>query len=649
MGGVNINVFRTAAHDVGRSDNVNLVMTENGLGLTTTKARGGVNALAGLFNVGRRAAYGREMLDSFKNALRSDFMSRCNNLSDVQCMTSVNRAFTAAFGMDFERARAKALKLNPKMIRAALAHAENELRELKSGGVGRPEIAAGPRVDVRNVHPLRAESVNRLLGGWLSAIKLTLAGQFGVNPHALDGLTEGDFVSAAPRYDDRGVCTNVKDFLPKKQKDVAAAFAANVCDWAKRNLPGVELPSAKRLARAILATHAANLETREYWANIRTTCETRTNDGPLTLVSDMTAGCNLGGQIYGNPDTGGHTSGDRKTSDLPNVWKTELTVQTPGSRPKKVFSAVRHAVCSAFGLSDPARRTASLQRAKGLAKAAFLSRSEELLRGGHGAGTRDNPISFNVMNVSLLSPLTIGSLNKEKGMVRDQRDAFRAINADPEPIEVRMDDGRTVFVKPHFTMFNFTVNEFGHGGIGGVFGSYGLQDQLNREALPALREHVGAFLRRDGVDDYTADVVKRLMSDVERILADKKSQHVKTDLYKASSRIVVLAHLIGDVPSFNCKSGKDRTGQNDAEAKFLATLIDRHMPIPEPGQKLTPEQSRIFRDLVVGSGNLEVQERNTGLGGYKTYKNDGNVERMGEDPGGLFHSAYKGGAKFVSS
>ena len=90
------------------------------------------------------------------------------------------------------------------------------------------------------------------------------------------------------------------------------------------------------------------------------------------------------------------------------------------------------------------------------------------------------------------------------------------------------------------------------------------------------------------------------------------------DVYKLTSRMSLLAHQIGMVSMYNCKSGKDRTGMQDAETKFLAMHFDEYESIPEPGKKLTPEQKKLFAQAVLHTGNLEVQSKNVGARGYKT-------------------------------
>ena len=82
------------------------------------------------------------------------------------------------------------------------------------------------------------------------------------------------------------------------------------------------------------------------------------------------------------------------------------------------------------------------------------------------------------------------------------------------------------------------------------------------------------------------------------------------------ARILLLTNLLEGIPLSNCKSGKDRTGMLDAETKLLAALIKLYGKVPEPGTMLNESERQLFREILLQSGNLEVQEYNTGRPGY---------------------------------
>ena len=117
------------------------------------------------------------------------------------------------------------------------------------------------------------------------------------------------------------------------------------------------------------------------------------------------------------------------------------------------------------------------------------------------------------------------------------------------------------------------------------------------------------------------------------------------DPFKMVSRLALVGHLMGETPLFNCKSGKERTGQLDAEVKFLAAAADESGgTVPPPGESM--EAWRPVRsDFVFNTGNLEMQRLNTGLPGYKLKGVPGlaNVIRDGMKP------LYRGGSAYVSA
>ena len=117
------------------------------------------------------------------------------------------------------------------------------------------------------------------------------------------------------------------------------------------------------------------------------------------------------------------------------------------------------------------------------------------------------------------------------------------------------------------------------------------------------------------------------------------------DPYKMVSRLALVGHLMGEATLFNCKSGKDRTGQLDAEVKYLATYADQHggalPPLGEDTASSRPSRS----DFTLHTGNLEMQRLNTGLPGYKLSGVRGLNDLVESD----MKPVYRGGSSFVSS
>ena len=144
--------------------------------------------------------------------------------------------------------------------------------------------------------------------------------------------------------------------------------------------------------------------------------------------------------------------------------------------------------------------------------------------------------------------------------------------------------------------------------------------------------------------ERNARTLGRAARDVKTIWENKDYRRGGGDPYKMVSRLALVSHLMGETPLFNCKSGKDRTGQLDAEVKFLATVADeRDGRIPPVDRNMEVWRSA-RNDFTLNTGNLEMQRLNTGLPGYKLAGVSGlkNMIADGMKP------VYRGGSSYVS-
>ena len=176
---------------------------------------------------------------------------------------------------------------------------------------------------------------------------------------------------------------------------------------------------------------------------------------------------------------------------------------------------------------------------------------------------------------------------------------------------------------------------------------------VGRDAEPGRPPRSGlvaerlAELRRMGEEggaEYSA--IAQLADQVTQIWQSRAHHKQNNEPYALPARLALLTGKLGLTPSFNCKSGKDRTGQLDAEIKYLATCIERNGGrVPEPGAELSSEEQDLYRTIVLNSGNHEIQRMNTGHAGYKV-KLSSITRRLG---GVLARLQHIGQGKFTSA
>ena len=117
------------------------------------------------------------------------------------------------------------------------------------------------------------------------------------------------------------------------------------------------------------------------------------------------------------------------------------------------------------------------------------------------------------------------------------------------------------------------------------------------------------------------------------------------DPYKMAARVAMLSDALGEKTLFHCKSGKDRTGQLDAEAKYLSSFFDQTGVIPHPDGVSLPATRRLRTLFALKTGNHEMQRYNTGLAGFKLRGVPALDAQF--EPSALPN--YRGGSGFVKS
>ena len=437
-----------------------------------------------------------------------------------------------------------------------------------------------------------------------------------------------------------------------------------VADCIKEQLSAMGARGVKfsdsAISAKLIAGYRQALNTRP-WPTIDKTITVAVGNRPDELRSTIVPAAQLGrapgaprGVIAYPPGVNGYMCHCADTDHAVNLAVSSLTVQGPTSTPELAFCGIRHGVHSAWEIPTAAgRAAANVHRAQEAVIAAFMAKydipAHPQARPAPGAnGTID--VDLDMVSVSLLTPdkarhtFQKGSSSDERAMLIDQTMAWNAV----EQIGVTFQyHGQQIRIQPHIHTFNFGVNSgaVNHSRLApNVAGGWDLSDSMNAASMQQFRLAVQAFANDPTQPTTKKTAAQTLLAQCDQVLNAKGERRDSHDAYKVAARIAVLANLIGNVPCWNCKSGKDRTGEMDVECKFLSTLIARGEPIPDPGAPLTRDQQGLFRAIALEGGNFEVQKANTGFEGYKTKGVDSIPERLG---GKKYRTFHAGGSKYV--
>jgi hypothetical protein len=286
------------------------------------------------------------------------------------------------------------------------------------------------------------------------------------------------------------------------------------------------------------------------------------------------------------------------------------------------------------------RKQANNNRAQEIVLAALIKNPAQLQRAQQGQVAK---ITLNSM--SLVTPdiaragkdavLGTGAAENEKKMLRDQMKAWERLDGQTIPVNINdpNNPGQTMQaqVKVRVNAFNFGVNEGAVGKGSPIVGGWGTSDKYNQRSMNRLIGTPEQRKANDGVGGQVlkwldknplhadAAVVRELAKQVAEIWDQKDYKSQGVDPYKIVSRLAVLTHKMGNTPAFNCKSGKDRTGQLDVEVKVLATQIaTTNGVVPKPDHELDEKEKRNRTEQALKGPNHDMQGLNTG--GHKGFK-----------------------------
>ncbi len=298
-----------------------------------------------------------------------------------------------------------------------------------------------------------------------------------------------------------------------------------------------------------------------------------------------------------------------------------------------------------FRLRKAARKQANHNRAQDLVRF-HLQHNARLMAAAAGSPAQPPRVKMVLPSINLVTPdymraaasATFNILENynELRMTRDQDEALQALAREAVPVTVTREDGaqQTVMVEVVPLTFSAGVNDLALGKASRLLRSWRKADAISGSSIKLLlgenfkpgaapvsglvAEHLQA-LQRDGQgDSQTARTIRQLADQLGDIWQAKAHHRENNDPYALPARLALLASRMGLAPQYNCKSGKDRTGQLDAEIKFLATRIElAGGTVPAPGAALSAEEQSLFSKILLHSGNHEIQKMNTGSPGYK--------------------------------
>ena len=469
---------------------------------------------------------------------------------------------------------------------------------------------------------------------------------FQINNPALRNIFKAMLPERPEGASDTDVCKNVGKWIDKKFQSRLAKFCL---DSVKSFMGGAALQGLKE--SSMLKSFEKGIKNE--FKNVLNTTGWNTIEKGITFSMDGTSfsaksvikpasqmGGYIGRQYAAEGKKGFMCHSFSESNHAVNLASSKMTVTMDG-REKVAFNGIRHGVHAAVDISNEAQfAQANKNRAKEAIFAAFTSRSD-LMHKARNFRAGDAAIEFDMASLSLLTPGVWGWSNhsNEARMLRGQNAAYQFFNNREIEMPVVDENGqtRTIRIKPKISTFNFGVNGLAQTHvISTLTGGWHTSGNINTQGWRSFCEFVNRKFaemaeRNDPAEANKRRACEQLFRQLNEIMEGKTYKNDHNEAYKAPARIAVLTHLLGGVPAWNCKSGKDRTGVMDVECKFIATLAAMGKPIPEPGAELTAEQKALHREIFLQSGNLEMQEYNTGVAGYKSLTEvDSNVSRTGK-------------------
>lgn len=300
---------------------------------------------------------------------------------------------------------------------------------------------------------------------------------------------------------------------------------------------------------------------------------------------------------------------------LANFWFTAYgeTLENPLFRGLCSATVVQYGESEITAMRDATRRNVEeLLEAAAAVRLHDLGRAELIRR-----AEVHRPVEVHITSIDLQTFWTAdGPMAIEQVTLSEALTAFAAVDGREVTRRVAgAEEGDTVEVRIlfHLHPINFPTHQ------------RSFNQKLGWDGVRRSERETEALINRaisfgcDAPDGPVRFKICRLVNDLRWILATKKYREPE-NIYGLNARIANLASLIGEVVHFNCRSGKDRTGMLDVEAKFHAhqlELASRGIRTSQYTEIPDSLERPVWRELLLRSGNSEIQKLNTGFAGSK--------------------------------
>lgn len=359
-----------------------------------------------------------------------------------------------------------------------------------------------------------------------------------------------------------------------------------------------------------------------------------------------------------------------------NVWINKVEAGEGDKNKKPLFSAVRFA-------NTRGKKTATKELLLAMALQSCNFNTKTLFN-----TSQNKPYKFSVSNIQLLSP-TSNFLKKfgfDGDMPFKQMDRIKKL-CNGEQIKLVLEDSngikRPIYLKPDKdpVLFNFGSNDVHYSKFLSLLTNKSKTYKRNLESMQMLfgenfekdenfpkDSKVGMYLAKaeekvtkakeairkakETKNDEVAKeakkakavakaaaknkkIVETLSRQIVNMWKETKGKGYNDDRFGIQSRLSVLLYYLGYQVSFNCKSGKDRTGIMAVESNFIVQKINSTGKVPDYKKELDGGDKKLLRELYKASGIDQITSSCTGFRGTKTSE----VNRIGDTTGASKHAS----------